>query len=137
MLKSGGRVVYHGPLGKDSRYLIEYFEQNGAKKCPKSMNPAEYMLEAIGAGDPNYKGDDWADIWDKSKAAQERQKEIQCLLEERRRATSDRTTKDNREYAMPLTTQIVAVIKRCFTSYWRTPEYMVGKFMLHIFTGKS
>lgn len=55
LLKSGGRVVYHGSLGKDSRSLIDYFERNGAKKCPPSANPAEYMLEAIGAGDPNYK----------------------------------------------------------------------------------
>ena len=34
LLKSGGRVVYHGSLGKDSRELISYFERNGAKKCP-------------------------------------------------------------------------------------------------------
>ncbi|KAI4281984.1 MAG: hypothetical protein L6R38_003276 [Xanthoria sp. 2 TBL-2021] len=58
LLKSGGRIVYHGPLGKDSRQLIDYFESNGAKKCELSANPAEYILEAIGAGDPNYKGKD-------------------------------------------------------------------------------
>ena len=34
LLKSGGRVVYHGSLGKDSREMISYFERNGAKKCP-------------------------------------------------------------------------------------------------------
>lgn len=135
LLKSGGRVAYHGPLGKDSRTMIDYFERNGAKKCPKSMNPAEYMLEAIGAGDPNYKGNDWADTWEGSEDAQERGKEIQSLLEERRQATTSNSTKDDREYAMPLSTQIVAVVKRCFTAYWRTPEYMIGKFALHIVTG--
>ncbi len=137
LLKSGGRVVYHGPLGKDSRHMIDYFEHNGAKKCPKSMNPAEYMLEAIGAGDPNYKGNDWGDTWENSNDSQERAKEIQILIEERRMATSSRATKDDREFAMPLSTQIIAVVKRCFTSYWRTPEYMVGKFALHVITGKS
>jgi len=137
LLKSGGRVVYNGPLGKDSRHLIDYFEHNGAKKCPKSMNPAEYMLEAIGAGDPNYKGSDWADIWENSSDFQERAKEIRSLLEERRQTTSNRITKDDREFAMPLSTQIVAVVKRCFTSYWRTPQYMIGKFALHIITGMS
>lgn len=135
LLKSGGRVVYHGQLGKDSRNLIDYFEANGASKCPTKMNPAEYMLEAIGAGDPNYKGPDWADTWENSKDAQDRGKEIQSLLEKRRSETADRAAKDDREYAMPLSTQIVAVVKRCFTSYWRTPEYMVGKFALHIVTG--
>ena len=47
LLKSGGRVVYHGELGKDSQTMIKYFEKNGAKKCPEDMNPAEYMLEGI------------------------------------------------------------------------------------------
>ena len=137
LLKSGGRIVYHGSLGRDSRHLIDYFEHNGAKKCPKDMNPAEYMLEAIGAGDPNYKGADWGDIWENSRDTQDRLKEIQNLLEERRKATTNNTTKDDREYAMPLSTQITAVVKRCFTSYWRTPEYMFGKFALHIVTGKN
>jgi ATP-binding cassette, subfamily G (WHITE), member 2, SNQ2 len=58
LLKSGRRVVYHGPLGHDSRTLIDYFERNGPRKCPPHTNPAEYMLEAIGAGNPDYKGKD-------------------------------------------------------------------------------
>lgn len=41
LLKSGGRVVYHGDLGSDSRTLINYFESNGGKTCPKDANPAE------------------------------------------------------------------------------------------------
>jgi len=87
LLKSGGRVVYHGPLGKDkdSRLLIDYFEKNGAKKCPPNANPAEYMLEAIGAGS--------------------------------------------------LGIQINMVVRRNFTAYYRDPNYMAGKFILHILTG--
>jgi ATP-binding cassette subfamily G (WHITE) protein 2 (SNQ2) len=131
LLKSGGRVVYHGSLGKDSRHLIDYFQGNGAKKCPQSMNPAEYMLECIGAGDPNYKGPDWGDIWQNSKGAQERGDEIQRLAEERRKSTEGKVSRDDREFAMPLGTQIVAVIKRCFTAYWRTPEY--SKLLIILF----
>lgn len=41
LLKSGGRVVYHGELGSDSRTLIDYFERNGGKKCRRDANPAE------------------------------------------------------------------------------------------------
>ncbi|KAF6528244.1 hypothetical protein HZS61_008546 [Fusarium oxysporum f. sp. conglutinans] len=33
LLKAGGRVVYHGPLGHDSENLINYFESNGGHKC--------------------------------------------------------------------------------------------------------
>lgn len=41
LLKSGGRVVYHGELGSDSHTLIDYFERNGGKKCQMDANPAE------------------------------------------------------------------------------------------------
>ncbi|KAL8703657.1 MAG: hypothetical protein Q9201_003169 [Fulgogasparrea decipioides] len=135
LLKSGGRVVYHGPLGKDSRQLIHYFESNGAKKCDPAANPAEYMLEAIGAGDPNYKGKDWGDVWAASPEHEERSREIQQMIADRRNAPTTSQTDDNREFAMPLGTQVYAVVKRSFVSYWRTPNYMIGKFVLHIFTG--
>lgn len=133
LLKSGGRIVYHGPLGKDSRELINYFESNGAKQCEPSANPAEYMLEAIGAGDPNYKGKDWGDVWASSAEYEARSREIQEMIAERRNAPTHGKTDDDREFAMPLGTQVYAVVKRSFVSYWRTPDYMIGKFVLHIF----
>ena len=136
LLKSGGRVAFHGSLGKDSRRLIEYFEGNGAKKCPPNANPAEYMLEAIGAGNPDYKGKDWADVWLASPEHEARTREIQQMSEERHQATSaSNKLVDDREFAMPVGTQVVAVVKRSFLSYWRSPDYVVGKFLLHIVTG--
>ena len=135
LLKSGGRIVYHGELGKDSKLLTSYFERNGAHKCPPRQNPAEYMLEAIGAGDPNYKGQDWGDVWASSQEHEERSKDIQTMISSRRNAPLSDRLKDDREYAMPLSTQVSTVVRRSFTNYWRTPDYMVGKFMLHIMTG--
>ena len=135
LLKSGGRVVYHGSLGKDSRQLIDYFEVNGAKKCPPNVNPAEYMLEAIGAGNPDYKGKDWGDVWASSPEHEERSREIQEMISSRRNENPSSTLDDDREYAMPISTQVSSVVYRSFVSYWRTPDYMIGKFMLHIVTG--
>lgn len=136
LLKSGGRVVYHGPLGKDSRTLIEYFERNGAKSCPPNANPAEYMLDAIGAGNPDYKGKDWGDVWAASPEHEERGQEIRDMIESRHQVASvTGTAEEQREFAMPLTTQIAAVVRRSYVSYWRDPDYIVGKFVLHVFTG--
>ncbi|KAK6211316.1 abc-2 type transporter [Colletotrichum tabaci] len=135
LLKAGGRVAYHGPLGHDSQELIQYFESNGAHKCPPNSNPAEYMLEAIGAGDPNYKGKDWGDVWAQSEHKKTRSREIDDMLSSRRDVEPSKSLKDDREYAMPLATQTMAVVKRSFIAYWRTPNYIVGKFMLHILTG--
>ena len=165
LLKAGGRVVYHGPLGHDSRTLIDYFESNGARHCPKDANPgksffpsrsprhqylrletsaaspltdgspAEYMLEAIGAGNPDYGGKDWGSVWAASKEYKQRSDEIQQMIGERSHAELSKNLKDDREYAMSLTTQVIAVTRRAFIAYWRTPDYIIGKFMLHIFTG--
>lgn len=44
LLKSGGSVVYNGPLGNDSRTLIDYFEENGGRKCSPHENPAEVCI---------------------------------------------------------------------------------------------
>jgi ABC-type multidrug transport system ATPase subunit len=41
LLQAGGRVVYNGELGQDSKTLLSYFERNGGKSCPPHVNPAE------------------------------------------------------------------------------------------------
>ena len=136
LLKSGGRVVYHGSVGKDSRQLIDYFERNGGKKCAPDSNPAEYMLEVIGAGNPDYKGQDWGDVWANSEEHEERAQEIQQMISDRHGSSHNRQTiDDDREFAMPIGTQVLAVVKRSFIAYWRTPNYIIGKFLLHIITG--
>ncbi|EXL50475.1 hypothetical protein FOCG_08759 [Fusarium oxysporum f. sp. radicis-lycopersici 26381] len=135
LLKSGGRVVYHGPLGHDSENLINYFESNGGPKCPPHANPAEYMLDAIGAGNPDYDGQDWGDVWAESSERQKRSQEIEEMIERRRNVEPSKSLKDDREYAMPLSTQTYAVVRRSFVSFWRSPDYIFGNFMLHIATG--
>ncbi|KAL4911105.1 hypothetical protein BDW74DRAFT_184620 [Aspergillus multicolor] len=135
LLKSGGRTVYNGGLGQDSSKLIEYFEKNGGKKCPPNANPAEYMLEVIGAGDPNYKGQDWADVWANSPNCKTLSEDINKIISTRQNSEKQHNKDDDREYAMPIWTQILTATKRSFIAYWRTPEYTIGKFALHIFTG--
>ncbi|KAG9715135.1 ABC drug exporter AtrF, partial [Aureobasidium melanogenum] len=109
LLKSGGRTVYHGELGDGSEKLISYLEENGEQKCPPDSNPAEWMLEAIGAGNPDYNGPDFGDIWDKSEKNKQQQEEIRRMIQERRNASNGAKTDDDREYAMPLGTQITTV----------------------------
>ena len=120
LLKTGGRTVFHGELGHDSRHLIEYFERSSGHKCAPEANPAEYMLEVIGAGDPDYNGPDWGDLWDASSEKQERTEEIREMIERRRNADTTGTLKDDREFAMPLMTQVYTVTHRNFVAYWRS-----------------
>ncbi|PYH78160.1 ABC transporter [Aspergillus uvarum CBS 121591] len=135
LLQNGGRVVYNAELGSDSRKLIDYFESNGARKCASHENPAEYMLDAIGAGNPEYKGQDWGDVWANSEEHRQLSETIESITRERRDKAEGERIDDDREFAMPVWVQIVAVTKRSFIAYWRTPQYVLGKFILHIFTG--
>ena len=63
LLGKGGNTIYFGDIGEDSHVMRDYFGRHGAP-CPSNVNPAEYMLEAIGAGITPRIGDrDWKDIW--------------------------------------------------------------------------
>lgn len=63
LLETGGETIYFGDIGDDSSIIREYFSRHGAL-CPPNVNPAEYMLEAIGAGvTPRVGHRDWKDIW--------------------------------------------------------------------------
>lgn len=55
LLRHGGRTVYFGPLGENCEDLIRYLEAAPAVAPIKpGVNPANWMLECIGAGiDPN------------------------------------------------------------------------------------
>lgn len=75
--------MYFGDIGTDSHVLRSYLEKNGAI-CPESANPAEFMLEAIGAGTARQMGGskDWADRWVDSPEHAENKREIQRLKDE-------------------------------------------------------
>ena len=140
LLQAGGRTGYFGPLGDDSQTLIKYLERNGAPKCKKNSNPAEYfplffvsvddryMLDAIGAGATAKTKQDWGQVWTDSDESKRATEEIQKIATERKKAEISKFMKDQREYAMPMSTQIVAVTKRSFTSCWRDPDYLLGKY---------
>ncbi|KAK0740481.1 P-loop containing nucleoside triphosphate hydrolase protein [Schizothecium vesticola] len=46
LLSKGGEMLYFGNIGQESSELINYFESNGAPKCPPEANVAEWVLNA-------------------------------------------------------------------------------------------
>ncbi|KAH7270978.1 ABC-2 type transporter-domain-containing protein [Fusarium solani] len=135
-LAKGGKTVYFGNIGEDSRTLLDYFQQHGARTCDKEENPAEYILEVI-SNVTNNKGEDWHSVWKGSEEHQAVETEIDRIHAEKQNeaAAGEDEASSHAEFAMPFFSQLQAVSYRVFQQYWRMPAYIFAKFMLGIVAG--
>ncbi|KAL4939152.1 hypothetical protein BDV06DRAFT_225287 [Aspergillus oleicola] len=132
LLKSGGECVYFGDIGEDSSILRAYFRRNGAE-CPSDTNPAEWMLDAIGAGQTRHLGNrDWVEFWRASPEREQTKREINEI--KARRSEARRNSMMNtaeKEYATPLWHQIKTVCKRTNIVFWRSHKYGFTRLFTH------
>lgn len=121
LLQKGGRCVYFGDIGKDAHVLLEYFHNHGAD-CPPDANPAEWMLDAIGAGQaPRIGKCDWADVWNGSDELAATKEEIESIKRRRIEQVGHQSPTVQKEYATPLWHQIKVVNWRAQLAFWRSP----------------
>lgn len=130
LLDNGGTELYFGSIGPDALDLIQYFEDQGAPKCPPGANPAEWVIEVTrGTGATDEEGKpSWSQKWDNS----EKKQELLCHLstlegDKRQKMTSGGKAET---YAASTLRQLVIVTKRIFQDYWRDPTYLYAKIAL-------
>ncbi|KAK5171353.1 Multidrug resistance protein [Saxophila tyrrhenica] len=137
-LAAGGKTVYFGEIGENSNTMTKYFEANGAHPCPAEANPAEWMLEVIGAAPGSSTDIDWREVWRNSPEYQEVLKELERIETQRPNEVPPRASSDDkasyREFAAPFGVQLLEVTKRVFSQYWRTPSYIYSKLALCLFS---
>lgn len=129
LLQKGGRCVYFGEIGTNSKGVIDYFERRGSIKCAPKTNPAEYMLKAAESKDH-----DWAEIWQNSEEAHIGKEEISSLGQfppVSPSSTKASKGKDTTSYLH----QYQLVQRRSLQWYWRSPIYIRGKAILNIAAG--
>ncbi|KAF1997403.1 putative multidrug resistance ABC transporter [Amniculicola lignicola CBS 123094] len=143
-LQKGGQTVYFGEVGHNSHILVDYFVRNGGFACPPDANPAEWMLEVIGAAPGSHTEIDWHQAWRNSAEYVEVQRHLAELREERssqtalQRTVSAQKREDKasfREFAAPFPEQLKEVTLRVFQQYWRTPSYIYSKTILCVLSG--
>ncbi|KAI6026023.1 ABC-2 type transporter-domain-containing protein [Pisolithus marmoratus] len=134
LLCKGGQTVYFGDIGERSSTLLDYFQKNGAPPCDPDANPAEYMLDVIGAGATATSEVDWHAIWKASPEAAELDREIEQLHAEGRSrpVVETQVTKLYSRFATSWVTQFLILTERGFVSYWRNPTYMMSKVVLNV-----
>ncbi|PON27717.1 ABC-2 type transporter [Trichoderma gamsii] len=129
-LAKGGKTVYFGDIGQNSRTLLDYFEANGARKCGDEENPAEYMLEIVNKG-MNDKGEEWPSVWKAGSEFEKVQAELDRIHEEKlAEGSSAEDAAGQAEFATSFGVQLWEVTFRIFQQYWRMPTYIFAKFML-------
>lgn len=132
LLQRGGRCVYFGDIGPKAATLLDYFHRHGAD-FPHDANPAEAMLDAIGAGQTPRIGDrDWADIFAESPELANVKDQITQMKEQRRKEVGEAVAVDTREYATPLMHQLKIVQKRTNLAFWRSPNYGFTRLFNHV-----
>lgn len=135
LLRKGGQTVYFGDIGKNSETLLSYFERNGARKCSPKENPAEYILEAIGAGATAEVDADWHQIWKSSPEYIQVTEEVDRLISELSSKEIDSETSHNSKYATSYLFQFRYVMIRTAITLWRDLSYIMAKFMLLLSSG--
>ncbi|EMD36973.1 hypothetical protein CERSUDRAFT_114880 [Gelatoporia subvermispora B] len=134
LLRKGGQMVYFGDLGSKSTQLIKYFESHGGRRCGEAENPAEYILDVIGAGATATTVADWHDIWKKSDEASDAQQQLEAIHDEGRQRPPVKATLQGK-YATSWAYQLATLIVRDLQAHWRDPVYLMAKFGLNIFSG--
>lgn len=136
LLAKGGRTVYFGDLGADSKVVREYFERNRARRCEDRENPAEYILDVIGGATASIEGTQkWADTWLNSPEYANVVTEIRQLEEPRNMSGNGNEQAEGSSFALPIHLQYFAVQKRLFQQYWRSPFYIQAKLGTYVIGG--
>ncbi|KAM0351170.1 hypothetical protein ACHAPU_002955 [Fusarium lateritium] len=133
-LARGGKTVYFGDIGENSRTLLDYFERQGARTCGDEENPAEWMLEIVNNA-VSSKGEDWHTAWKDSPERVAVEAEVERIHSVMSSTTTQDDAASHAEFAMPFSTQLREVTIRVFQQYWRMPAYIMSKLVLGTVAG--
>lgn len=132
LLQRGGECVYFGGVGKDSNVLVDYLERNGAP-VPHDANPAEFMLEAIGAGSrKRMGGGDWHEKWLNSPEFAHTKEEITELNAVAIQQPDEKTPHQLRAYSTSFWFQFKTILKRDTIKMWRDADYQYTRLFSHM-----
>ncbi|KAH9670313.1 ABC transporter G family member 37 [Citrus sinensis] len=127
LLKTGGRIIYCGPLGKHSSQVIEYFEGiSGVPKIRNNYNPATWVIEVTSTSAEAELCVDFAQIFRES-VLYENNRELVKQLNTLPPGSKDLhfPTRFSRNFWG----QFKSCLWKLHLSYWRSPSYNLMRIM--------
>ena len=115
-LAKGGKMVYFGEIGDNSRTLLDYFGSNSGRRCGPTENPAEYIMEVIGTAASGKSSQDWHNVWNESKESRAVQAELDRIHWQKadEKVAPNDSKEAQREFALPFIPQLFYVTQRVF-----------------------
>ncbi|GME61260.1 abc transporter cdr4 [Neofusicoccum parvum] len=125
LLEKPGKTIYFGPIGEDSRAVIDYFEGNGARPCKPGENPAEWLLEV------SKSSTEMAQKWRESAQKKAVKKQLANYVATLAQSCPENVDSNSlHRFAEPFFVQLYEVTKRAFQEHWRSPTYFWSMFFL-------
>ncbi|XP_071932486.1 pleiotropic drug resistance protein 3-like [Coffea arabica] len=132
LLKSGGRMIYSGPLGRNSSEVIGYFEGiPGVPKIRNNYNPATWMLDVTSTSSEAELGVDFAEIY-KHSSLYEINKELANTLSTP--PIGHKALDFPTHFAQNGWIQFKTCLWKQHWSYWRSPSYNWTRFLFMFIT---
>ncbi|KAJ7951716.1 Pleiotropic drug resistance ABC transporter [Quillaja saponaria] len=126
LMKRGGQVIYHGPLGRNSHKIIQYFEAvPGVPKIKDKYNPATWMLEVSAVAAEVRLVMDFAEHYKSSSLYQQNKALVKEL-------SIPPSGANDLYFATQFSQSTWGQFKSClwkqWLTYWRTPDYNLVRF---------
>ncbi|XP_030503175.2 pleiotropic drug resistance protein 3 isoform X2 [Cannabis sativa] len=127
LLKIGGRIIYSGPLGKNSTRVIEYFEGiSGVANIRNNCNPATWMLEVTSSSSEAGLEVDFAKIY-KDSSLYKNNKNLAKQLSTP--PPGSRNLHFPTRFSQNAWGQFESCLWKLNLSYWRSPSYNFMRLM--------
>ncbi|XP_073525676.1 uncharacterized protein [Phyllobates terribilis] len=127
LLKTGGKIIYSGPLGQHSRKVIEYFEGiSGIPKIKDNYNPSTWMLEVTSISTEVEVGLDFAQVYQNSTLYRDTEELVKQL------STPPSGSEDlhfQSRFSQNGWKQFKSCLWKLNLSYWRSPSYNLMRIM--------
>ncbi|KAE9446705.1 hypothetical protein C3L33_21392, partial [Rhododendron williamsianum] len=131
LLKTGGHIIYSGPLGQYSSNVVKYFEDiSGVPTIRNNCNPATWMLEVTSPSAEAELGIDFAQVY----------KNSVLYMNNKALVTSLSIPPDSKElhfatrFAQNGWGQFKSCLWKQHLSYWRSPSYILNRYMYSLIT---
>ncbi|KAL1334327.1 hypothetical protein HN51_063258 [Arachis hypogaea] len=130
LMKTGGCIIYSGPLGQNSSQVIEYFESiPGVPKIKDNYNPSTWMLEVTSGSAEVELGVDFAQIYRESTLYKQNKELVEQLSSP---APGSKDLHFPSHFPQNGWEQFKACLWKQHLSYWRSPSYNLMRIIFVI-----